>query len=44
MTTSYLPPAEMLTDEKNVTATHQQLMLFIEEYVERSGARASWSE
>ncbi len=38
MTTSYLPPAEMLTDEKNVTATHQQLMLFIEEYVERSGA------
>ncbi|MGA9400076.1 MAG: NAD+ synthase [Haladaptatus sp.] len=38
MTTSYLPPAEMLTDEKNVSATYQQLTLFIEEYVERSGA------
>ncbi|WP_255359174.1 hypothetical protein [Haladaptatus sp. R4] len=28
----------MLTDEKNVSATYQQLTLFIEEYVERSGA------
>ncbi len=37
VTSSYLPPTELLTDEKNLEATHQQLTLFIEEYVERSG-------
>lgn len=38
MTTSCLPPTELLTDDENVAATYRQLTLFIEEYVERSGA------
>lgn len=38
MTTSTLPPTELLTDEENVAATYRQLTLFIEEYVERSNA------
>ncbi|WP_254663317.1 NAD+ synthase [Haladaptatus sp. W1] len=38
MTTSTLPPTELLTDEENVAATYRQVTLFIEEYVERSNA------
>ncbi|EFW91560.1 NAD+ synthetase [Haladaptatus paucihalophilus DX253] len=38
VTTSTLPPTELLTDEENVAATYRQLTLFIEEYVERSDA------